>query len=90
MVTNDNAEIMSAHLACFAFSNVADGAALIRTACEQVASLNYPALFVSVAAADVPSLSAALGKIKVVYAPATIFAQGIATGSDWNINCSEI
>lgn len=90
LVANEGLEIMSAHLSAFAFRDAGEGAALIRAACAQAAQLNYPALFVAVAEADVQALQAALGDIKVVYAPATIYAHGFNPGSVWNINSSEI
>ena len=87
---DDGTEMLSAHLACFAFATPRAGAELLGTARRTAARAGFPALFVAVAGPDMPGLSAALGDADRVVAPATVYAAGLEAGPAWNISSSEI
>ncbi|MDB6064139.1 MAG: hypothetical protein JWR26_347 [Pedosphaera sp.] len=89
LITGDGSEMLSAHLSCFAYNEVAAGAELLHAALRHVARLGLPALFVAVAAPDAKALRQALGNVEVLLAPATVYGAGLVAGS-WNINSSEI
>ena len=87
---DDGAELVSAHLSCFAFRTPGAGAELIHEARHRCADLGLPALFVAVAVQDAASLQETLGDVGQTVAPATVFGAGIETGCPWNINTAEI
>jgi hypothetical protein len=89
LIAEDGSEIVSAHLSCFAYSTATAGAKLLGVALQKARHLGFPSLFVAVAEPDASNLSAALGKVQGLAAPAIVYAAGLATGS-WNINSSEI
>jgi hypothetical protein len=90
LIADDDTELRSAHLACFAFRDAPAGAALLTAACRRATALGFPALFASVAAADADAICAALAGIEIVRAPATIYGTGLESGDAWNIHTSEI
>jgi hypothetical protein len=90
LIADDGAELLSAHLACFAFARPDAGAALLHAARARAAGIGLPALFVCVAPTDAPALTAALALPGVVVAPATVYGVGLDAGPDWNFNTSEI
>jgi len=87
---NDGSELVSAHLSCFAFSEVAAGAALLWAAARRAAGLGYPALFVAVAEPDAEAMLARLGNVRLTVAPATVYGAGLKAAIPWNINTAEI
>lgn len=84
------AELVSAHLGCFAYSSPRAAAALIHGALRCCRELRIPALFVAVPFADAEALERALSVAGIVQAPATVFGFGFPQGADWLINSSEI
>jgi hypothetical protein len=90
-LTDDaGAEMVSGHLAAFAFRTAEAGADLIRAALPRARAAGLPALFVAVAEADAAALGDALQPLAPVVAPATVFGVGLDIGFPWNINSSEI
>lgn len=88
-------EILSAHLAAFAFADPASGAELLGAACRRIRAEGLPALFTAVAPADVAPLIGHLtgGPLEasgIIVAPATVYASGPGTGAPWLVNTSEI
>lgn len=90
LIADDGAEMVSAHLSGFAYREVGAGAALVRSILGKAAALQFPALFVAVAAEQAEELCIALRDIEMVRAPATVFAYGIEAGPSWIVNSSEI
>jgi hypothetical protein len=90
-LTDDaGAEMVSGHLAAFAFRSVEAGVDLIRAALRRARAAGLPALFVAVAPADAAALGDALRPLAPVVAPATVFGVGLDIGFPWNVNSSEI
>ena len=87
---DDGTEMVSAHLACFAFATPRAGAELLEAAGRIAGGSGFPAVFVAVAEPDMTGLSPALGAADRVVAPATVYAAGLDAGPAWNINSSEI
>jgi hypothetical protein len=83
-------EMVSGHLAAFAFKTPQAGADLIRVALRQGRAAGLPALFVSVAEPESVTLRDALGPVECVVAPATVFGVGLDPGPLWAVNSSEI
>lgn len=90
LITGDGVEMRSAHLSCFAYRDIAAGAALVQVALDAASRYNLPALFVSVPTPDAQPLCNALGTGDIVTAPATIFGIGFEPDALWNINTAEI
>jgi hypothetical protein len=90
LIADDGSELVSAHLACFAFRDVPAGAGLLRAAVSMAADLGCPALFVAVGACEAGAVADALTGYEVTVAPATVYGVGPDTGVSWNINTSEI
>jgi hypothetical protein len=90
LLLSDGSEMVSAHLSCFAFAEVAAGAALVRTAARRAAGLGYPALFVAAADPDIAGLQARLGSMDLTLASATVYGTGLEAGRPWNVNTAEI
>jgi hypothetical protein len=84
------AEMVSSHLAAFAFRTPEAGADLIRAALRLGRAAGLPALFAAVAEADTAALVRALGPLEVVLGPATVFGVGLSPGFAWNVNSSEL
>jgi hypothetical protein len=89
LIADDDQEMVSAHLSCFAFARPQDGARLLRSALGRAARRGYPALFVAVDPGDVPDLEPLLPVADVTRAPATVYGHGILAGR-WNIHTSEV
>ena len=89
LIGDDGAELNSAHLSCFTFSDTQAGAELLQAARSHTARLGFPALFTAVAPADAAPLCAGLEEKDVVTAPATVYGAGLRPGP-WNINTAEI
>jgi len=89
LIAGDGAELLSAHLSCFAYSAVSAGAELIAVALQKAVRLGLPALFVSAAEPDARELRQSLPKFEVLAASAIVYGTGLKTGA-WNINSSEI
>jgi len=85
-----NAEILSAHLSCFAYRDPESGAELVRAAAAAAAELGYPSLFLSLPEADAASLHEALGMVPLQQTSATIFGAGLIGGYGWSVNTSEV
>lgn len=90
LFTSEGTELLSAHLACFAFQGAPAGAALIAAAFEIAKSAGFPALFTAVALQDADSFRAALTGFVIHEAPATIYAASIPRDGTWGLNTSEI
>ncbi|MGH8678906.1 MAG: GNAT family N-acetyltransferase [Burkholderiales bacterium] len=90
LILEDGAEMLSAHLSCFAYRDAGSGAALIRDALARARRLEFPALFVAVTAADAGPLLSEFEDSGVTLASATVFGKELVRNVDWNINTSEI
>jgi hypothetical protein len=90
LVADGGAEMRSAHLGGFAFRDPRAGANLLREALRRAALLDFPALFVAVAAPEAEGIRQALEGMEVVAAPATVFGTGLEPFPLWNINTAEI
>lgn len=86
----DGAELVSAHLSCFAFETLESGVSLIRQAIVLCAEQGIPALFVSLAQENVKSFLAVLKMPDVLEASATVYGYGFPSGFPWNINTAEV
>lgn len=89
LITLDGDEMVSAHLARFAFRSAEAGAALIREACRRAAGRGSPALFVAVGDAEA-AVRRHLGDRDITVAPARVYASGLEPGARWIVNTSEI
>jgi hypothetical protein len=89
LISDDGHEMLSAHLSCFAYYNVAAGARLIGAGLNRALHAGLPSVFVSVAEADAQALAGALTQFAVHPAPATVYGTGLEPGC-WNINTAEI
>jgi hypothetical protein len=90
LIDSDGVEMLSAHLACFAWRTPRAGAELIHAARWQAALAGLPALFTAVPEQDLPPLETELGETERIIAPATVYGVGLQPGPAWNINSSEI
>lgn len=88
--TRDGAELISAHLSCFAFATPAAGARLIQAAMRLSHEQAMPALFAAIARKDAPPILAALDREGIACTGATVYGVGLEPGADWNINTAEI
>ena len=89
LFTGEGIEMLSAHLSCFAYGSVSEGAELIGVALSLAKNLGLPALFLSVPERDAPALCDSLHRYEVLAAPAIVYGTGLVK-ADWNINTSEI
>jgi hypothetical protein len=87
---NDNNEMRSAHLACFAWRSAEAAMEVLHSARRRAAERGLGALFVAIAEQDMALLERALRGVDRVTAPATIYAAGLPLDAPWNINTSEI
>ena len=84
-------ELRAAHLSRFTFSDVNDGANLLRQAAHRCAELGIPTLFTAVPPSVTASLLSALGEQKIRVASATIFGCGFGNlAVDWWLDTAEI
>ncbi|HEY8751905.1 MAG TPA: hypothetical protein VIM11_28245, partial [Tepidisphaeraceae bacterium] len=90
LIDSDGQEMLSAHLACFAWTTPRAGADLIHAARWHAATLGLPALFVAVPAGDIEALESELGAVDKVIAPATIYGAGLPGQGKWSVSSSEI
>jgi hypothetical protein len=90
LIDSDGNEMISAHLAGFAWRTPAAGAELIHAARRIAALRGFPALFVAIAEQDWAAIEQSLGPIDKVVAPATVYGAGLQEEVAWNINSSEI
>lgn len=88
---DDGDEMVSAHLAAFAYSAPESANDLLGAACTSAAEAGIPALFVALPD-SVDALPAALARpaAPVVASSATIYAAGVERRWPWNIFTSEI
>lgn len=90
LYAEDNSEILSAHLSCFAFTDVAAGIQLLSEASMRAATNGFPALFVALPESLGKLLCEALQNRDFVVAPATVFGAGFDRAGEWYINSAEI
>jgi hypothetical protein len=90
LAADDGTEMRSAHLSAFAFQDPRAAAELLREALRRAALLDFPALFVAVAAPEAEEIRQALEGVEAVAAPATVFGTGLDPFPLWNINTAEI
>ncbi len=84
-------ELRAAHLSRFTFSDVNDGANLLRQAAHRCAELGIPTLFTAVPPSVTASLLSALGEPEIRVASATIFGCGFGNlAVDWWLDTAEI
>lgn len=87
----DNVEMLAAHLACFAFRTYRAAAELIHAARAVARERGFPALFVSVASHELDSITAGIGTVDTIIAPATIYGVALESiAAPWSVNTSEI
>jgi hypothetical protein len=86
----NSTEMLSAHLACFAFSRPETGLKVLREARRIAGQRGFPALFVAVAEQDMSAMPFDLGELDGAVASATVYGAGLEAGPGWNINASEI
>ena len=89
LFAGEGMEMLSAHLSCFAYGSVSEGAELIGVALSLEKNSGLPALFLSVPERDAPALCDSLHRYEVLVATAVVYGTGLAK-ADWNINTSEI
>ena len=90
LLVSTGAELITAHLSCFAFKTPDAGVGLLNEARRRAARLGYPALFVAMAEPDFEVVRGALLPSGTTVAPATIYAAHLESGPRWNINTGEI
>ena len=90
LITLEGDEMISAHLARFAFRSPEAGADLIREACRRSGARGYPALFVAVGDSAAAAIHERLADCPITVAPARVYACALSTGSPWIVNTSEI
>ena len=90
LIADDGAEMRSAHLSCFAYSDRGAGVKLLQVALQRAATQSFPALIVAVPAPEAKAVCQSLNEMEVVLAPATVFGTGLEPGPRWNINTAEI
>lgn len=90
LIDADGVEMLSGHLARFAWRTPAAGAELIRAARGVAADRGFAALFTAVPADDCAAILAALDLPQTVVAPATVYAIGLLQPAPWIIDTSEI
>jgi len=92
LLVSDGAELVSAHLACFAFRDLEAGVGLLRAAARRASDLGYPALFAAVPEREAEAVSATLrgSSYEITEAPATVYGAGLPAGMAWHVNTSEI
>jgi hypothetical protein len=90
LITEDGAEMRSAHLSCFAYQDWAAGVQLLQAALRHAASRSFPALFVAIPAPEAEAFCQALAGMEGVVAPATVFGTGLEPGPFWKVNTAEI
>ena len=83
-------ELRSGHLSFFAFTDPADGAAIIDRALALCAQRSYPALFVAVPRREAERLQSALNAPNAFTARATVYGVNFPRGHEWNISTAEI
>jgi hypothetical protein len=89
LILLDGSELLSAHLSCFAYSDVSAGAELVRAALTHAGNLGFPALFVGVPALETGLLCHHWRDLETLVAPAVVYGVGFSPGL-WNVNTSEI
>lgn len=87
---DDGAEMVSAHLSCFGYRTTDDAISLLGNAAARCRELGFPALFVSLPAADSQAVLQRLPQADIVRAPATVFGFGLPEGKKWSVNTAEI
>lgn len=90
LISDDDMELRSAHLSCFAFRDPLAGAALLKVASRLAAIRGFPALFFSVAVPVARVLCRDWTESEIVIAPATVYGTGLEPQVSWNINTAEI
>jgi hypothetical protein len=90
LLASDGAELISAHLSCFAFQRIESGISLLLDAARRAARLGCPALFVAVPELDAHAVRRALTTTVATVAPATVYGAGIEARAPWNVNTAEI
>ncbi|WP_395737051.1 N-acetyltransferase [Prosthecobacter sp.] len=88
--TDDGAEMLSAHLSGFRFSDPSSGAQIIRDALCAARASHLPALFVAVPQSLGAALLAEMPGLEILEAPATIYGHGLEPGHDWWVDTAEI
>ncbi|RYD68618.1 MAG: hypothetical protein EOP84_29895 [Verrucomicrobiaceae bacterium] len=93
LITDDEREMMAAHLSQFAYANPTAGALLIRQALDHCARHNLaPAMFVAIPFSDLSSFLAQLSDISgIVQANATVYGTEFTNPIEkWHVSTSEI
>jgi hypothetical protein len=76
--------MVSAHLSCFAYSDLPAGLALLTAARSRAAAYGFPAVFVAVPGTDADPFAGA------VVAPAVVYGAAVEPGADWVVNTAEV
>jgi len=83
-------DMRSAHLSCFSYRDVRDGARLLHGALAMAQAAGYPMLFTALPRAQVDLMRPLLGDRIRTCAPATIYATGIPSALPWTISTADI
>jgi len=86
----DSGELLSLHLACFAWTDPAAASQLLRRGLEIARERGYPAVFTSVDAGAGIELLPQLADLPVQISPATVFGFGLPPQARWTVHSSEI
>ncbi len=90
LMTADGGELISMHLACFAWLHPATAAQLLRSSLTETHHRGCPALFVCLTVSDWHELRPLLHDLTLQASTAFIFGHGLPASADWIINSSEI
>jgi hypothetical protein len=90
LIGDDDIELHSAHLACFAWKTPAAAADVIRSAGRTAARLGFPALFLAISGTDSGSIRSIEPLCWATVAGAAVYAARFHETANWNINTSEI
>ena len=88
--TNEQVEMVSAHLSTFHFNDPSRGADVIRAAMRALTGEAIPALFLAVPRSRYPELRAEIPDLHLTEAPATIYGYRISRDHDWWVDTAEI
>jgi len=92
LIADDGSEMMSAHLSCIGYRDLAALAELLRVARRVAAARGFPALFAAVPEAETAAVVSLIGEPGIVVAPATVYSAGpgLEPGREWSVNTAEI
>ncbi len=90
LLKDGTGELLSLHLACFAWSAAASAAQLLRQALHVACRHGFPALFTAIDAQDGPDLLPHLADLPLQISSASIYGLGLPHAGRWILHSSEI